>query len=68
MGYDLYGPRQDYSGHNAPLFGRPGETEKERMLNIDYAVNYWISQGASPSKLTLGIPVYGKLFIHLELV
>jgi chitinase len=66
MGYDMHGAWNDYTGHNAPLFGRPGEPESERMLNIDYAVNYWIIGGASPSKLALGMPVYGKQFIHLE--
>ncbi len=68
MGYDMHGAWDDFTGHNAPLFERPSEPEDQRVFNIDYAVNYWISQGASASKLTLGMPVYGKQFIHLELV
>jgi chitinase len=66
MGYDMHGAWLNNTGHNAPLFGKTGEPEDERMLNVDYVVNYWISSGGSPSKLTLGMPVYCKQFIHLE--
>ncbi len=53
MGYDIDGAWNDYTGHNTPLFGRPGESKSERMLNIDYIVNYWITRGASHSKLSI---------------
>jgi chitinase len=62
MGYDMHGAWDDFTGHNAPLFERAGEPEDQRMLNIHYAVKYWISQGASPSKITLGVPIYARTF------
>ncbi len=64
----MHGAWDNYTGYNAPLFGKPDEPENQEILNIDFAVNYWISSGASPSKLTLGMPVYGKQFIHFEIV
>lgn len=29
----------------------------------DYAVNYWLDKGADPSKLVLGMGLYGRGFI-----
>jgi chitinase len=59
MGYDFHGAWHDYTGHNAPLFVKPDEPEEEKIMNVDFAVDYWISQGATPSKLILGMPIYG---------
>ena len=44
--------------HHAPLYKRSWDTDP--TLNCNGSVNYWISQGASPSKLNMGIPLYGK--------
>ena len=44
--------------HHAPLYKRSWDTDP--TLNCNGSVNYWISHGASPSKLNMGIPLYGK--------
>lgn len=27
-----------------------------------YAANYWVSKGADPRKMTIGLPLYGRTF------
>ena len=34
MSYDLHGAWDPYTGHNAPLFGRPGETGQDVFFNV----------------------------------
>ncbi|XP_055379611.1 chitinase-3-like protein 1 [Condylostylus longicornis] len=48
MTYDYHGSWEAVTGHNAPF------------SCYDATVNNWIANGASPSKLILGIPVYGR--------
>lgn len=58
MAYDLHGSWESFAGFNAPLYGSSGSDQ----LSVDYAVNYWISKGASPEKLILGLGTYGRSF------
>ena len=46
------------SDHHAPLYKRSWDTDP--TLSCNGSVSYWISQGASPSKLIMGIPLYGQ--------
>lgn len=62
MAYDLHGSWEKTTGHNAPLYAREEESENEKLLNVDYAINYWISHGAPRSKLVLGMGLYGRSF------
>lgn len=32
------------------------------IISQNFSVNYWISKGASPEKLILGVPFYGQSF------
>lgn len=56
MTYDFHGSWDHTTGENAPLYDSSSE------FSVDAAVNYWIQSGASPSKLVLGIPLYGRTF------
>ncbi|XP_053686951.1 acidic mammalian chitinase-like [Sabethes cyaneus] len=63
MTYDYNGAWDAYTGHNAPLFSGPSEkTDFQRTLNVNHSVMYWLSEGAPPNKLVLGIPLYGRTF------
>ncbi|XP_033213931.1 probable chitinase 10 [Belonocnema kinseyi] len=42
------------SGHLAPLYHSSKENTKDKKLNVDSIVKYWISKGAPPNKLILG--------------
>ena len=57
MSYDLHGSWENFLGFNAPLYGPSGD-----MLTVDYAVNYWLSNGAKASKLNIGLATYGRSF------
>jgi chitinase len=37
-------------------------TAEQRTLNVDAAVDYWLSHGCPKEKLILGIPLYGRSF------
>lgn len=55
MAYDLHGAWDPTLGFNAALYD--ADTK-----NVDYAVQYWMSKGASPEKLILGMGSYGRSF------
>ncbi|KAL7648226.1 UNVERIFIED_CONTAM: hypothetical protein RMT77_000129 [Armadillidium vulgare] len=59
MTYDYHGDWDMQTGHVSPLYRHPKDSPN---LNSNYSINYWISQGADPSKLVLGIPMYGNSF------
>jgi len=62
MTYDLHGAWDDYTGHNAPLYPRADEEGAERYLNVEWAANYWVDNGAPKNKLVIGMPTYGRSF------
>ena len=54
-----------FTGHNSPLYSRPDETSESSpgyQLSSDFAIKYWLSLGARPAKLLLGIGAYGRGF------
>ena len=62
MAYDLHGAWENFVGHNAPLYSRSDEVDKQAELNVNTAVQYWIENGAPPEKLMLGLGLYGRAF------
>ncbi|XP_052892133.1 probable chitinase 10 [Anopheles moucheti] len=63
MTYDLHAYWDAQTGANAPMYASSWETGyTTSMLNVDACVKAWLSAGLSPSKLTLGVPVFGHTF------
>ncbi|CAF0724867.1 unnamed protein product [Didymodactylos carnosus] len=62
MAYDLHGSWETKTGINSPLFGRSSETGADKILNTDWVIQYWISNGCSPSKINMGMALYGRTF------
>ncbi|XP_023723097.2 acidic mammalian chitinase [Cryptotermes secundus] len=58
MTYDLHGPWDPVTGHNAPLYAGSNDDG----LTVDAAIQYWINQGAPREKIILGIGTYGRTF------
>ncbi|XP_050295131.1 acidic mammalian chitinase-like [Anthonomus grandis grandis] len=60
MTYDFHGAFDSFVAHNAPLYSssKLGSTYADYSLNA--SINGWIERGASPSKLALGVPFYGR--------
>ncbi|CAH1249434.1 CHIT1 [Branchiostoma lanceolatum] len=63
MAYDFRATGGDTgTGHHSLLHALPAETGDDATLNAIWAVERWISGGAPPSKLVMGIPLYGRSF------
>ncbi|ELU14955.1 hypothetical protein CAPTEDRAFT_184847 [Capitella teleta] len=62
MSYDLEGAWNDYTGHNSQLKARSDQEEEDVYLNVEWAANYWVSQGCPKNKFIIGVPTYGRAF------
>lgn len=63
MTYDLHGAWDPMTGHNAALKRYDAENlSAEASLNVENAVDYWLSEGAPKEKIVMGIPLYGRTF------
>ncbi|KAL3269272.1 hypothetical protein HHI36_008350 [Cryptolaemus montrouzieri] len=60
MAYDFHGNWDKQTGHVAPLYYYPGDVYD--YFNANFSMHYWMEKGAHPSKLVLGIPLYGQSF------
>ncbi len=58
MGYDLHGTWEQTTNFSAPLF-RPANDPGDPGLDIDSAVQTYLSSGVPAQKIVLGIPFYG---------
>nr|AKP18004.1 chitinase 6 [Eriocheir sinensis] len=63
MAYDYHGKWDGRTGHNAPLYSRDDEPEEEKSLNVDATIKLYLSSGAPPNKLVLGLGLYGRTFL-----
>uniref|UniRef100_A0A8B9D5G7 chitinase n=1 Tax=Anser cygnoides TaxID=8845 RepID=A0A8B9D5G7_ANSCY len=63
MTYDFHGSWDGKTGENSPLYKSPVDTGDLIYFNVDYAMNYWKSNGAPAEKLLVGFPTYGHNFI-----
>jgi chitinase len=61
MAYDYAGSWSNYTADNANLYY--GETTG---FNTDQALQYYFKQGATPGKMTLGLPLYGRSFVGTD--
>jgi len=57
MTYDYHGSWETQADHHAPLYKRLWD---KTNFWVDDTVSYWMSKGATSSKLILGIPTYGR--------
>lgn len=58
--FQTYYPLTDY---NAPLFSSPhDENSLFATLNVNFTVDYWLSQSMPKEKLVIGIPAYGHTY------
>lgn len=61
MAYDFAGSWDQQAGHQANIF--PSKSNpKSTPFSIDFAVRYYLEHGVHPSKIVLGMPLYGRAF------
>ncbi|XP_076603724.1 acidic mammalian chitinase-like [Chaetodon auriga] len=63
MTYDFHTSGDPTVGENSPLYKGPADQGSMVYLNVDYAMNYWKSNGAPGGKLLVGFPTYGHTFL-----
>ncbi|OCB91528.1 glycoside hydrolase family 18 and carbohydrate-binding module family 5 protein [Sanghuangporus baumii] len=61
MAYDYAGSWLDFADHQANLYG--GERTN---VSTDKAVTFYLENGATASKITMGIPLYGRAFENTD--
>jgi chitinase len=57
-GFDLHGPWDRRTNHQAQLYSPPGDVASERA-SVDQAVRGWLDLGAPPEKLSVAVSAYG---------
>ncbi|KAJ8682783.1 hypothetical protein QAD02_018575 [Eretmocerus hayati] len=60
MTYDYHGQWDKKTGHVAPLYYH--DDDDYYYFNANYTINYWISKGAPPRSIVMGMPLYGQAF------
>nr|XP_012154006.1 PREDICTED: uncharacterized protein LOC100881881 isoform X1 [Megachile rotundata] len=64
LSYDYHSSYEPAVNHHSPLYPLEEDNEYnyDTELTIDYTVNYLMKKGASPEKIILGIPTYGRSY------
>ncbi|KAL3444642.1 glycoside hydrolase superfamily [Aspergillus insuetus] len=63
MAYDYSGSWDSITGHSANLFFSPN-TPQTTPFNTHTAITAYLSTGILPSKINLGMPLYGRAFAN----
>merc|ERR1719193_735134 len=53
---------EKHTGAHIALYPRADETGDDRLLNVDWAVNYFMEKGLPANKLVMGLGTYGRGF------
>src|SRR5262249_12258944 len=59
QGYDLHGAWENQTNHQSQIFS-PLDDPSPAKFSVHNAVSAWISRGAPPAKLVIGVPAYGR--------
>ncbi|XP_054010820.1 mucin-2-like [Hylaeus anthracinus] len=64
LSYDYHSSYEPAVNHHAPLYPLEEDNEYnyDSELTIDYTIEYLLKKGASPEKIILGIPTYGRSY------
>ncbi|CRK34808.1 hypothetical protein BN1708_016352, partial [Verticillium longisporum] len=65
MAYDYAGSWSGKTGHQSNLY-RSKSNPAATQYDTETAVNYYLSQGINPSKVLLGVPLYGRSFARTD--
>lgn len=65
MAYDYAGSWDQLAGHQANLFPS-SHNPRATPFSTEAAVRHYLSQGVAPSKLVIGMPLYGRAFENTD--
>ncbi|KAF2767875.1 glycoside hydrolase [Teratosphaeria nubilosa] len=65
MAYDFAGSWDQHAGHQASVFPSKNNP-RSTPFSIDFAVRYYLDHGVHPSKIVLGMPLYGRAWQGTE--
>lgn len=68
MAYDFAGPWTNRAGHQAQLYTPSRPHNDAATISCQSSISYLLSQGVTPKKILLGVPVYGRSFLGAEKV
>ena len=58
----MHGSWESHTGGHTALYPRKDETEIEKTLNVDFAINYWLKNGMPKEKINMGLAFFGRSF------
>lgn len=58
----MHGSWETFTGHHTALLERSTEDSEQKKLNVRWAVQKFINDGAPSSKILLGLATYGRSF------
>jgi len=65
MTYDYHGMWDNFTGLNAPFYGRKEEDREDHpghLFNMNDTINWYLDQGMPANKIVMGVPSYGRGF------
>ena len=65
MGYDFCGSWDSLAGHQANLRASP-DNQAVTPFSVSAAVHWYTDHGVHPSKINLGMPLYGRAFTNTD--
>ncbi|AHL22682.1 glycosyl hydrolase family 18 protein [Thermococcus nautili] len=69
MTYDYHGAWENVTGHNAPLYADPNapytDPNVKWNFNVNASIQWYISHVPDKTKITLGLPFYGRSFANV---
>lgn len=64
MAYDFAGSWDRLAGHQANLY--PGRNTSSTPFSADVAIRDYVAAGVPPSKIVMGMPIYGRGFTNTD--
>ncbi|XP_013414708.1 chitotriosidase-1-like [Lingula anatina] len=62
MAYNYHGMWEKFTGHHSGLYPRADEKDRDRELNQQWTIDFWLGKGARKEQIIVGIATYSMTF------